>query len=351
MYIKQAYEILGVADNADRNEIKRKYRELMHKVHPDACAHNTDIHQDDIHNSDSYDYSAYEINEAYSVICEYIDSSSKKTFNTRYSFYDSHEYGNNMDSHFQYSDWCASSNKRAYGDWDAPENDNAYCNRSIYHYVEDYDGRNIGSFKIAHGRYIWTVEEDFKLFIRSIFECSEKLLGDIERQLDKSCDADKKLVIQAELAYLIAQQFIAATDTLGKILTSLESDDSEIFYVESMLEVMQGAPFIKAGMTLYPSGIRRHRLYLMTKSGQEAGYVSFRDDRLYYILIPILEQKRALVKIEVSRKQDRFNTRQPNKYKNLDLWIKMKDNDDNKFPENINMQIEELLKKYRSIID
>lgn len=351
MYIKQAYEILGVADNADRNEIKRKYRELMHKVHPDACAHNTDIHQDDIHNSDSYDYSAYEINEAYSVICEYIDSSSKKTFNTRYSFYDSHEYGNNMDSHFQYSDWCASSNKRAYGDWDAPENDNAYCNRSIYHYVEDYDGRNIGSFKIAHGRYIWTVEEDFKLFIRSIFECSEKLLGDIERQLDKSCDADKKLVIQAELAYLIAQQFIAATDTLGKILTSLESDDSEIFYVESMLEVMQGAPFIKAGMTLYPSGIRRHRLYLMTKSGQEAGYVSFRDDRLYYILIPILEQKRALVKIEVSRKQDRLNTRQPNKYKNLDLWIKMKDNDDNKFPENINMQIEELLKKYRSIID
>ena len=351
MYIKQAYEILGVADNADRNEIKRKYRELMHKVHPDACAHNTDIHQDDIHNSDSYDYSAYEINEAYSVICEYIDSSSKKTFNTRYSFYDSHEYGNNMDSHFQYSDWCASSNKRAYGDWDAPENDNAYCNRSIYHYVEDYDGRNIGSFKIAHGRYIWTVEEDFKLFIRSIFECSEKLLGDIERQLDKSCDADKELVIQAELAYLIAQQFIAATDTLGKILTSLESDDSEIFYVESMLEVMQGAPFIKAGMTLYPSGIRRHRLYLMTKSGQEAGYVYFRDDRLYYILIPILEQKRALVKIEVSRKQDRFNTRQPNKYKNLDLWIKMKDNDDNKFPENINMQIEELLKKYRSIID
>ncbi len=351
MYIKQAYEILGVADNADRNEIKRKYRELMHKVHPDACAHNTDIHQDDIHNSDSYDYSAYEINEAYSVICEYIDSSSKKTFNTRYSFYDSHEYDNNMDSHFQYSDWSASSNKRAYGDWDAPENDNAYCNRSIYHYVEDYDGRNIGSFKIAHGRYIWTVEEDFKLFIRSIFECSEKLLGDIERQLDKSCDADKELVIQAELAYLIAQQFIAATDTLGKILTSLESDDSEIFYVESMLEVMQGAPFIKAGMTLYPSGIRRHRLYLMTKSGQEAGYVSFRDDRLYYILIPILEQKRALVKIEVSRKQDRLNTRQPNKYKNLDLWIKMKDNDDNKFPENINMQIEELLKKYRSIID
>ena len=350
MYIKQAYEILGVTDNADRNEIKRKYRELMHKVHPDACAHNTDTQQDDIHNSDSYDYSAYEINEAYSVICEYIDSSSKKTFNTGYSFYDSHEYGNNMDSHFQYSDWSASSDKREYG-WDATENDNAYCNRSIYHYVEDYDGRNIGSFKIAHGRYIWTVEEDFKLFIRSIFECSEKLLGDIERQLDKSCDADKKLVIQAELAYLIAQQFIAATDTLGKILTSLESDDSEIFYVESMLEVMQGAPFIKAGMTLYPSGIRRHRLYLMTKSGQEAGYVSFRDDRLYYILIPILEQKRALVKIEVSRKQDRLNTRQPNKYKNLDLWIKMKDNDDNKFPENINMQIEELLKKYRSIID
>lgn len=37
----------------------------------------------------------------------------------------------------------------------------------------------------------------------------------------------------------------------------------------------------------------------MTRSGKEAGYISFKDDRLYYVLIPILEQKRAMVKISI----------------------------------------------------
>ena len=61
----------------------------------------------------------------------------------------------------------------------------------------------------------------------------------------------------------------------------------------------------------------------MTRSGKEAGYISFKDDRLYYVLIPILEQKRAMVKIEVSSKQDRHNTMGEKKYKNIDLWVKI----------------------------
>ena len=76
----------------------------------------------------------------------------------------------------------------------------------------------------------------------------------------------------------------------------------------------------------------------MTRSGKEAGYISFKDDRLYYVLIPILEQKRAMVKIEVSSKQDRHNTMGEKKYKNIDLWVKI--GNDATFPENINMRIE-----------
>ena len=82
----------------------------------------------------------------------------------------------------------------------------------------------------------------------------------------------------------------------------------------------------------------------MTRSGKEAGYISFKDDRLYYVLIPILEQKRALVKIEVSSKQDRHNTMGEKKYKNIDLWVKI--GNDATFPENINMRIEDLLNSY-----
>ena len=113
-----------------------------------------------------------------------------------------------------------------------------------------------------------------------------------------------------------------------------------------MLEVADDAPFIRAGMKLYPSGIKRHRLYLVTKEGRDAGYVSLRDDRLYYILIPILEQRRALVKIEVSHKQDRKNMSQAKKYKNLDFLIKIPHNNAGPFPENINLQIEGLLAEY-----
>ena len=60
----------------------------------------------------------------------------------------------------------------------------------------------------------------------------------------------------------------------------------------------------------------------MTRSGKEAGYISFKDDRLYYVLIPILEQKRAMVKIEVSSKQDRHNTMERRNIRTLICGLK-----------------------------
>lgn len=113
-----------------------------------------------------------------------------------------------------------------------------------------------------------------------------------------------------------------------------------------MLEMLANAPFLRAGMTLYPQSLKNHRLYLKTKSGNAAGYISFRDDRLYYIIIPLLEQKRAQVKVQIATRQDKNNTRHNVKYKNLDFWIKISDNNSGTFPESINMQIEEILTKY-----
>lgn len=134
---------------------------------------------------------------------------------------------------------------------------------------------------------------------------------------------------------------------MGNILTSID-DAANVFYVGAMLEMLPESGFIKAGMKLFPAGIKKHRLYLMTRSGKEAGYISFKDDRLYYVLIPILEQKRAMVKIEVSSKQDRHNTMGEKKYKNIDLWVKI--GNDATFPENINMRIEDLLNRYRESV-
>lgn len=52
------------------------------------------------------------------------------------------------------------------------------------------------------------------------------------------------------------------------------------------------------GSTLYPAGVSNHRLYLRNKSGQIIGYLSFKDDRLYYVIIPLLEQNKAQVKAD-----------------------------------------------------
>ena len=134
--------------------------------------------------------------------------------------------------------------------------------------------------------------------------------------------------------------------TLNELITPVKQNNAQIFYIDSMLEIQANAPFLRAGMTLYPQSLKNHRLYLKTKSGNAAGYISFRDDRLYYIIIPLLEQKRAQVKVQIAPRQDKNNTRHNVKYKNLDFWIKISDNNSGTFPESINMQIEEILTKY-----
>ena len=47
-----AYKILGITPGTDFTEIKKKYRQLMHRVHPDAEAFSTR----------AYDFTAQEIN-------------------------------------------------------------------------------------------------------------------------------------------------------------------------------------------------------------------------------------------------------------------------------------------------
>lgn len=63
-------------------------------------------------------------------------------------------------------------------------------------------------------------------------------------------------------------------------------------------------------------------------------------------MIPLLEHRRAQVKIEISEKQDRRNSRNPHRYKNLDFDLKIPLHQEETFPESINLQIEELLKTY-----
>ena len=71
-----AYKILGLKHNADKNMIKKRYRYLMHQVHPDA-----NLSKNPAQKKSDFKYSAQEINEAYSFLCKN-DISDFKTFGT-----------------------------------------------------------------------------------------------------------------------------------------------------------------------------------------------------------------------------------------------------------------------------
>ena len=119
-----------------------------------------------------------------------------------------------------------------------------------------------------------------------------------------------------------------------------------IYHIPSMLEMSDRKISVQPGELLFPAGIHRHRLYLKNQSGHEAGYLSFHDDRLYYIVIPLFEQRIVQVRLQVSEKPSSSGKNVRPGYKNLDLWIKTSRSAGNRMPENLNLQIERLLKKY-----
>ena len=58
MTVQQAYKIFDVKSDITKTGLKKRYRQLMHMVHPDAALNRENV----------YKYSAYEINEAYTVL-------------------------------------------------------------------------------------------------------------------------------------------------------------------------------------------------------------------------------------------------------------------------------------------
>ena len=225
----QAYRILEVDQYTEQDEIKKKYRKLMHREHPDA----------NMEKASTYLYTAQEINEAYALLRN--QSNVQRTNKQKKR---------------------AKNPRPKQTQWDASLNQRAYTWRNVYHYAEDYDGEIMGDFVIASGKYLWKTEEDFPLFLKSMFECSQRLLQEIEAETETGWERSTsyKMKIQGELAYLLAQQFIDGAGTLEK--------------------------------------------------------------------------------------QDRRNSRNPHRYKNLDFGLKIPLHQEETFPESINLQIEELLRAY-----
>ena len=77
------------------------------------------------------------------------------------------------------------------------------------------------------------------------------------------------------------------------------------------------------------------------------GYLSFPDDRLYYVVIPLFEQRRVQVKIRAAEKKPSGSGRAKKAYQHLHLWIRIPEGEVCRPPESLNLQIENLLQRYR----
>jgi hypothetical protein len=317
MNTKEAYQILGLKPGSEPAEIKKQYRKLMMQVHPDSAVNTTE----------SYHYTAQEINRAYSVLYKGTEKEREKK--------DARE------------DRQASKGARTAA-WNAPVNRDAYRERDVLQNVEDYDGTVLGNFCVATGKYLWNPEEDFSLFLQSIYRCSKEILDEIDDSLDRAGDTPRRIAFQKDLVYLLTQQFIAGTDLLKELAKEEAADGNgqRIFYVPAMLEYSRTDITLHSGELLYPSAIKQHMLFLKDKNGQQVGYLSFHDDRLYYVIIPLLEQKAVQVKIQAAEtpvKKRKANA----KYHSLHLWLRLPTEVVPRMPENLNLQIDGLLERYR----
>ncbi|MCR5415581.1 MAG: DnaJ domain-containing protein [Pseudobutyrivibrio sp.] len=310
----QAFKILGLDGTEDARTVKRKYRKLMHQMHPDSNGDDTNGQQ------------AARINIAYELVMKDFDGPSPKA--KRSSSSTTYKRADN-----------SRRRSSASANWNVKQNPNAYCSRPIFHHVEDFDGNSIGTIEIARGKYVWSKDEDFSLFLKSLYETSKELLAGARPSLFFELPEVIKQKYLARLTYILTGQFIDSMLSLP----NLAKAEGEAYKIDAMLELDDNAISPRAGTKLYPAGISNHRLYVRNKSGEIVGYLSFKDDRMYYVVIPLFEQRVAQVKMIVADKK--LSTRTKKRYVDLDLWIKPKENEIYHI-ENTNIEIEELLKQY-----
>ncbi len=367
----EACRILGISGNCDPAEVKKRYRRLMHLVHPDAeafrrknrqSADNRMVPFDFLEDAfeTGYPYGIQEIQAAYAVL-----AGSEKEEDS--SFSERTASGQDEDA------WKKRDPAYAKAVWNAEENPEAFCEREILQTIEDFDGNILGDFTLTRGRFLWQPEEEFFLFLKSLSKATDRLILQAEEEAEQQIygpgrdpwqdfryadtEAERELlkpVLKEKLTYLLAQQFIDAANTLRQLTRTKELNGGEetVYYIPAMLEKEFCRGKAEPGDTLYPHQVTRHRLYVKDSQGEAAGYLSFPDDRMYYLVIPLFEQRRVQVKIKVPAPKEGDiglpgRGRRNAVHTRISLWIRFKKTASG-IPENLSSQIGSLLEEYRN---
>ena len=191
---KRALKILGAETDTDIREIKKRYRELVRMTHPDSVKKH------------DYPYEVHEINEAYNYLLTHLFDEEGQ---------DNGSGGTKIR-------------------WNAPVNANAYAQRPVYQYVEDANGNIIGTITVDNGRYMWIEDEDFPLFVKSLYDTAKSVISEDDYKKNISRSDDDELL--KDITYLIAGQFFGSDLALS--LMKRQKDGS--YHTKAMIELMGG---------------------------------------------------------------------------------------------------------------
>lgn len=375
MNLQQARRTLGITPEDDKTAIKKKYRRLMGQFHPDA---QTTDNASAAGASDSI-RKAQEINEAYEYLKKHTTvfqrsdakpkgTGSRRTRGTR----DGAE-----------SIWKDRPPKKP--QWTGKINAKAFCERNVYlrYSMDVVENTDKLYYQAARGRFLWNPEtEDFTLFVTSLHHATKELLEQLEEKAadvkrntgrnegkggtDARTTAGKsgggaagyavtnRFAVQSKLFYHLSAQFTDPVMILQKIAKPEKTDETgrQIYHFHTSLgadatqSVYRQLTALQSGDAIYPLAFRENKIIVCRQKQYPLGHLSFEDDRLYFSLIPLLQEKLAQVQMKV-RKVQVFRKRHPYKVKvDIDLYFRTEKNWKEYKGRDRNLEIAEILRKY-----
>ena len=328
MNLQQARRTLGITPEDDKAAVKKKYRRLMGQFHPDAQAGEAAL--DSIRR-------AQEINEAY----EYL----KKHTGIFQSGAGAGKGGRRTASGAgAQSVWKDRPPKKP--EWTGRTNEKAFCERNVYqrYSMEVEEPTDKLYYRVARGRYFWDpATEDFTLFVTSLHHATKELLEQAEERAAQKkagfqadtgtgsspAEADR-FQIQSKLFYHLSAQFADPVQILGWIAKPERTDESgrQIYHFHTSLGTDAAQPAyrrltaLQPGDAIYPLAFQENRILVCREKQYPLGHLFFEDDRLYFCVIPLLQEKLAQVQMKV-RKVQVLRKTHPYKAKvDIDLYFR-----------------------------
>lgn len=330
MTLKEAQNILGITDETDLREVKLKFRKLMTQYHPDAAGQeNPEILK-----------KAQMINEAYGILRgkqEAKQDSIKKK----------------------------KENSKEKPLWKGTIVKDAFTERAIYRSFSVWEDGGASYEKIAKGKFKWDPDtEDFDCLLKSINQAALELLEAIEHQnhiysrveREGAC-REYRFACQAKLFHLLAGQFIMPVFCMKKLAVVHETDEQgrTIYKFRGFLGTKErgssqrAMSLLKKGELLRVVSLKDNRIMVSDNEGTLLGHLSLAEDLWYYIVIPVLKQRLAWVKMEVADVEAERG-RHPYQVKvKVDLYLRMETMEDVEADTDTNQEIQAVLKEYERI--